>query len=109
MSADDIILGAEYRDRVSCFVGIAVAKTSYIWACVRVSLQAQGLHEGKPGEWQAFDRHSLEYVGPGISESLAREAETGQGDAAGLLRDGGPGETAALPSTPRRERAGDPR
>jgi len=91
----NIILGANYRDMVTGFTGIAVAVTDYLFACRRVSLQDQTIKDGKVGEWQVFDALQIVYVDAGISETINPPAPPEE-------RPGGPGAVAPLPRGPER-------
>jgi hypothetical protein len=57
-------LGDTARDGISGYEGVVVAITFWINNCERVTLQARGLHEGKPFEAQTFDAPSVTLVKP---------------------------------------------
>lgn len=56
------LLGEKARDPLSGFEGIVVARTEWLYGCVRLALQPRGLHEGKPIEAQWFDQAQVEVV-----------------------------------------------
>jgi hypothetical protein len=60
-------LGTEYRDKVSGFVGIAVAVTEWLNGCVRVTLAPKVDKDGKLPDNMAFDCEQLEPTGGGLS------------------------------------------
>ena len=57
-----IKLGNKAKDKITGFVGIAVARTEYLTGCTRISLQSPELHDGKPQDWVGFDEDQLELV-----------------------------------------------
>ena len=54
-----IPLGAVAQDTISGFEGVVVARTEWLYGCVRLVLQPQELHEGQPVEAQTFDEPQL--------------------------------------------------
>lgn len=64
MARPNINLGDLARDTITGFTGVAVSKTEWLNGCVRVQLQNQKLHEGKPVEGQVFDIEQMELVEP---------------------------------------------
>ena len=54
-----IKMGQRVTEKVSGYAGIVVAKTEWIYGCVRFAVQAEGLHEGNPREAQWFDEGEL--------------------------------------------------
>ncbi len=55
-------LGNKVRDTVTGFEGVAIAKHEFLHGCVRISVQPQSLHDGKPVEAQVFDEPQLDLV-----------------------------------------------
>jgi hypothetical protein len=56
-----IKLGTKVKDSISGFEGIATARIEYLYGCVRVLVEPQGLNQdGKPIEAQYFDEQRLE-------------------------------------------------
>jgi len=55
-------LGDKVKDIVTGFTGIVVAKTQWLNGCWRISVQPQGLKDGKPIEHQAFDVEQLKIL-----------------------------------------------
>ena len=76
-SAVRIQLGDEVRCRITGFTGIAVARTDWIFGCVRFGVQPQAMKEDGSGihEAQWHDEASLERIGDG----LAMEAHAEEG------------------------------
>jgi hypothetical protein len=70
-----IILGCEYRDRVSGFKGIAVAKTEWLNGCARINLQPKVGKDGKVPDSYTFDEPQLDKIGTGIKRKYS--ANTG--------------------------------
>lgn len=81
-------LGDKVRDSISGFEGVVVAKHEYLNGCVRVSIQPQALHEGKPVEDFAFDVEQIEV----LETAAPRTTEPS----------GGPRKTPARKAVPRR-------
>ena len=54
-----IVLGKKYKDSISGYVGIATARTVYLYGCIRILLESKKLKEdGTPQEvW--FDEQRL--------------------------------------------------
>lgn len=69
-----IDLGDKVKDPVTGFTGIAVARTTWLHGCNRLSIQPQELtKEGAPRESQVFDEMQLILVKKGIVKSTNRE------------------------------------
>lgn len=58
-------LGDRVRDRVTGFSGIVTARTEWLNKCVRILVQPEKLHEGKPIEAQSFDEEQIEILQTG--------------------------------------------
>lgn len=75
-----IKLGDKVKDTVSGMVGIAISRTEFLHGCVRVGVQPQELHEGKPIEAVWIDEPQLDLVTVGVArayeavKSIARRA-----------------------------------
>lgn len=52
-------LGDKVTDAVTGFTGIATARTEFLHGCVRICVEAAGLHDGKAIEPQWFDEQRL--------------------------------------------------
>jgi hypothetical protein len=50
-----IRLGDVARDGISGFEGVVVARTEWLHNCVRLTIQPQTLHDGKPIDAFSFD------------------------------------------------------
>lgn len=57
-----VTLGDEVKDKITGFKGIAIARTEWLYNCVRIVVQPQALHEGKPIEDRVFDEEQLTVV-----------------------------------------------
>ena len=71
-STKKVVLGKEYKDEISGFSGIAVARTLYLYNCVRVMLSPTKLKadgDFLPDTW--FDEPALEIVKP--TKSIKRK------------------------------------
>jgi hypothetical protein len=55
-----IKLGDKVTDKVTGFTGVAVAKTEWLYGCVRWGVQSNTLKDGKPIDCQWFDEKSLD-------------------------------------------------
>lgn len=55
-----ITLGTKVKDRITGFEGIATSRTEFLYGCVRVYVEPESLHDGKPIEGQYFDEQRLE-------------------------------------------------
>ncbi len=64
---DEFKLGKEYKDVISGFVGIAVAKTEWINGCTRVTLSPKLDKDGKFQDSVCIDIEQLEPTGVEIS------------------------------------------
>jgi hypothetical protein len=61
---DEINVGDVVRDTVTGFEGMAVAITKWLHGCMRITVQPQKLHDGKPIEPQTFDAPQIVLVNP---------------------------------------------
>jgi len=52
-------LGSRVKDTISGFTGILTARTEWLYGCIRVSIEPEVLHEGKPIEAQWFDEERV--------------------------------------------------
>jgi hypothetical protein len=60
-------LGTKVKDSITGFEGIATSRTEYLYGCVRVCVEPQGLHDGKPIDPMFFDEQRLEEQPTAIS------------------------------------------
>lgn len=58
--------GDRVKDKITGFKGIVVAKTEWLNGCLRISVQPEELHEGKPMEQQTFDVEQLSLIEAGV-------------------------------------------
>ena len=72
-----IRLGDKVKDCVSGFEGIVIAKTDWLYGCVRFGVEAQELRDGKLIEAQWFDEPRLVLVA--TQAELRRAAQPGGG------------------------------
>ena len=54
-----IKLGAKVQDEFTGFKGVVTARTEYLYGCIRVLVQPEGLKDGVPVEAQWFDEQRL--------------------------------------------------
>jgi hypothetical protein len=66
-----IELGSRVKDTITGLVGIAVARTDWLYQCRRIAVQPEALHDGKPLDIQWFDEPQLEVVATAGSRSHA--------------------------------------
>lgn len=52
-------LGDLARDTITDFEGIAVARSEWLWGCVRIGVQNKQMKDGKPVEETWFDENRL--------------------------------------------------
>ena len=77
-----IKLGAKVKDPTTGFEGIAVARTEWVYGCLRWGVQSEQLKDGIPVEEQWFDDRQLVVVTESKAEPLPitggpRPRETG--------------------------------
>jgi hypothetical protein len=73
-------LGDKVKDRITGFTGIVVARTDWLYGCVRFVVQPQTMHDGKPVEPLSFDEDSLEMQEPESLTDSAVKATGGDRD-----------------------------
>jgi hypothetical protein len=61
-----IKLGDKVKDRITGYTGIVTCRYEWLFGCVRINVQSQELHEGKPVEAYAFDEDQLELVSSNV-------------------------------------------
>jgi hypothetical protein len=66
MNQSEIKLGHEYKDVISGFTGIAIAKTEWINGCVRVTLSPKLDKDGKFQDSVCLDIEQLEATGVSV-------------------------------------------
>lgn len=54
-----INVGDVVRDSITGFEGVVVSSHQYLHGCMRLTVQPQSLHDGKPIETQTFDEPQL--------------------------------------------------
>lgn len=59
---EQVSIGDRVREIITGYIGICIARTEYLFGCVRVQLQAETLHEGKPTESIHCDEGSCEVM-----------------------------------------------
>jgi len=62
----EIKLGDKVRDKVSGFIGIAVAKTEFLNGCIQWSVMPKAGKDGKMPEEVGIDSQSLEVIIPKV-------------------------------------------
>lgn len=58
-----IKLGQTAMDTITGLEGVAIARTEWLYGCIRITIQPRELHDGKPVEPQCFDEAQLRVVG----------------------------------------------
>ena len=81
-----IKLGDEIEDIVTGFKGIAIAKTSWLYGCDRITIQPKVDKDGKCPDNQTFDEESVRLVKKEKVKGDTRKKKTGgaQDDKAAL-------------------------
>ena len=85
-----INLRDKVKDTISGYAGIVIGVTQWLHGCRRLTVQAQGLHDGKPIETQCIDEQQLEVIeayDPDDTEVWEESQAPSQGIAAAV---GGP-------------------
>ena len=59
-------LGDRVKDKISGLKGIVVARTEWLYGCVRVTIQPEEVKEGKPAEMATVDEPQLMVVKRGV-------------------------------------------
>ena len=55
-------LGQTVRDKLTGIEGTVVARSEYLYGCVRLSLQPAEVKDGKPADWVNLDEPQCEAV-----------------------------------------------
>lgn len=65
--SNQVVLGKKYTDEISGVTGVATSRTEFLFGCVRVFLEPEGVKEdGSPKEGTYFDEQRL------IEDSVAK-------------------------------------
>jgi len=67
----ELQLGTKVKDAITGFEGVATARTTFLYGCVRVQVEPTELLEGKPVDAQWFDEQRL------IEQSTAKTGGPG--------------------------------
>lgn len=62
MNGKKVELGDRVEEAITGFVGIAVARTEWLFGCVRITVQPEKLKDNKIGETQTFDEPQLKLI-----------------------------------------------
>jgi hypothetical protein len=65
-----IELGDRVRDPITGYQGICTCVTTWLHGCIRVGVQAEALHDGKPVEDRHFDQSQLIVVDKRVHEPM---------------------------------------
>ncbi len=57
-----IKLGQKVRDTLTGLEGTAVGRSEYLYGCVRIAIQPEGVKDGKIADWVTVDEPQLEVV-----------------------------------------------
>jgi hypothetical protein len=72
-----IKLGMKARDTISGFEGIVIARTEWLYGCIRFTLSPQKLHEGKMIQSETFDEGQLVEIVPEVAATPVESKRTG--------------------------------
>jgi hypothetical protein len=72
-------LGDLAQDKISGFKGIVMARCEWLYGCVRVTLQPQEVHDGKPVDQQTFDEDQVRVLTAGVESSETAPERRGGG------------------------------
>ena len=78
--------GDRAKDIISGYEGIAICRSEWIYGCVRVSLQAEEVKDGKPVEAFTFDEAQLKLVKAQAIKSTPTAIEAPAGDRPNPIR-----------------------
>jgi len=94
-----IKLGNEVKDPITGFIGIAVAKTEWLWGCIRIGIESKLDKDGKIIEIQWFDEPRLEIIG---FADKPKKAEENKKPSGGPQRESSARRESSRSSDPRR-------
>ncbi len=83
-----IMLGSKVKDRITGFVGVAVAYDTWINGCERYAVQSECGEDGKIPDLAWIDNGQLEILEPAIKEEKPAERRT----------TGGPQQSKTVPN-----------
>lgn len=73
-----IRLGEVVRDRMTGFAGVAIARTSWLFGCDRITVQPKEVKDGKIVDSQTFDEMQLERTNePEFEAKMPEDSPTG--------------------------------
>ena len=72
-----IKLGAKVKDVVTDFVGIAVARTEWLYGCARIEVTPKVKNNNEKAESIWFDEDGLVTIGKGINKKQKKVKVTG--------------------------------
>jgi hypothetical protein len=73
-------LGDKVKDKISGFTGIAVARTDWLYGCIRITIQPEVSKEGKYVENQTFDEPQLVVLKAGAIKDEKKKPKPTHGD-----------------------------
>jgi hypothetical protein len=68
-------LGDKVRDRISGVVGVVIARTEWLYGCVRCTVQPQEMKDGKPIDATVVDEPQLEILQRSVIEDVPQWRE----------------------------------
>ncbi len=99
---DEIRLGQRVRDKVDGFQGVVVARTEWLWGCVRYEVQPEVLaDDGQPLKTQWLDQEQLEVLDAPVVEGMPLPPPVG-------VATGGPARATGRPADPPGRPSGGP-
>lgn len=72
----DIALGSTVRDAITGFTGIATQRCDHLNGNVQYAIQPQGKEDGSYPDAMFLDYHTLDIVGPGVSDRATPISDT---------------------------------
>jgi len=57
-----VVLGQTVRDKLTGLTGTVVARTEWLYGCVRLTVQPHGVKDGKPFDFYTFDEPQAEVL-----------------------------------------------
>jgi len=70
-------LGDIVKDRITGFKGVAIGITKWLHGCRRITVQPEGMKDGKPLETATFDEPQIDVVKRAVHETTAKTGGPG--------------------------------
>lgn len=72
-----IELGSKVRDRITGYIGIVVARSEWLYGCVRITVQQEGLDKDNKISHEVFDEAGLDTLMEAEKMIPVEERKTG--------------------------------